>query len=131
MSAFAAVGVIVSDIERAADFYRKLGVAFPIPADADGHGHTEAQLPGGLRFMLDTEETISSIDPNWSRGQGGHSIGLAFECASPTDVNDTYTRMLGEGGTSYKEPWDAFWGQRYAQIKDPDGNILDLFAPLS
>ena len=27
-------------------------------------------------------------------------------------------------------PWDAFWGQRYAQVKDPDGNVVDLFAPL-
>lgn len=22
-------------------------------------------------------------------------------------------------------------GQRYAQVKDPDGNIIDLFAPIS
>ena len=30
----------------------------------------------------------------------------------------------------HKEPWDAFWGQRYASVKDPDGNQIDLFAPL-
>jgi uncharacterized glyoxalase superfamily protein PhnB len=29
-----------------------------------------------------------------------------------------------------KEPWDAFWGQRYAAVGDPDGNLIDLFAPL-
>jgi hypothetical protein len=23
-----------------------------------------------------------------------------------------------------------FWGMRYAQVKDPDGNIVDLFADL-
>jgi uncharacterized glyoxalase superfamily protein PhnB len=28
------------------------------------------------------------------------------------------------------EPWDADWGQRYAQVKDPDGNSVDLFAAL-
>jgi hypothetical protein len=25
---------------------------------------------------------------------------------------------------------DAFWGQRYATVLDPDGNPVDLFAPL-
>jgi catechol 2,3-dioxygenase-like lactoylglutathione lyase family enzyme len=29
-----------------------------------------------------------------------------------------------------KEPYDAFWGQRYANVADPDGNAVDLFAPL-
>jgi hypothetical protein len=28
------------------------------------------------------------------------------------------------------EPWDAFCGQRYAEVEDPDGNVVDLFAPL-
>ena len=27
-------------------------------------------------------------------------------------------------------PWDAFWGQRYAIVTDPDGNHVELFAPL-
>jgi hypothetical protein len=30
----------------------------------------------------------------------------------------------------YKEPWDAFWGQRYAIVLDPDGNHVELSAPL-
>lgn len=28
-------------------------------------------------------------------------------------------------------PWDAFWGQRYGILNDPDGNTIDLFCPLS
>lgn len=38
--------------------------------------------------------------------------------------------MIAEGFNGKKEPWDAFWGQRYAQIEDPDGHTVDLFAPL-
>ena len=34
------------------------------------------------------------------------------------------------GATTHKEPWDAFWGMRYAELKDPDGTVLDLYAPL-
>ncbi len=29
----------------------------------------------------------------------------------------------------HKEPWNALWGRRYTQAKDPDGNVVDLFAP--
>ena len=36
-----------------------------------------------------------------------------------------------ESYEGHKAPWDAFWGQRYAMIRDPDGNEVDLFAPLS
>jgi uncharacterized glyoxalase superfamily protein PhnB len=130
MAHLAALGVIVSDIERAAAFYRKLGLDFTDPADADGHGHAEATTPGGLRFMLDTLEMVASFDTAWTTPSGGHRIGLAFECDSPGDVDATYERLLKEGASSYKEPWDAFWGMRYAQIHDPDGNVIDLFANL-
>jgi uncharacterized glyoxalase superfamily protein PhnB len=45
-------------------------------------------------------------------------------------VNETYARVMGAGFTGRKEPYDAFWGQRYATVADPDGNVIDLFAPL-
>jgi hypothetical protein len=39
--------------------------------------------------------------------------------------------LTSAGHTGHKEPWDAFWGQRYAEVLDPDGNLIDLFAPLA
>jgi len=41
------------------------------------------------------------------------------------------SELVNAGGQAHKEPWNAFWGQRYAQAKDPDGNVVDLFAPLA
>ena len=38
--------------------------------------------------------------------------------------------LTDEGGTGVLKPWDAFWGMRYAVVHDPDGNPVDLFAPL-
>jgi uncharacterized glyoxalase superfamily protein PhnB len=130
MPKFAALGVIVTDIEHAAAFYRKLGFDFADPADPDGHGHAEAVTTGGLRFMLDTTKTIESFDKSWTRPTGGHMIGIALECASPAEVDEVYERMVSEGAGSHAAPWDAFWGQRYAQITDPDGHVVDLFAQL-
>ena len=125
---FEAFGIVVSDMGRSLAFYRKLGLEFP--DGAEGEGHVEAQLPGGLRYMLDTEEVMRSFDPEWSRPSGGHAVGGAFNCGSPEEVDRVYRELVDAGGSPYKEPWDAFWGHRYAQVADPDGTVIDLFAPL-
>ena len=125
------IGVIVADIDRAVAFYERLGLRFPADPDPMGHGHTEATLPLGLRFTLDQEDTIRSFDPDWSPPSGGHRIAVAFLCDSPQDVDRTFAELLDAGAGSHNEPWDAFWGQRYAQVTDPDGNVVDLFAPIA
>ncbi len=124
------IELIVSDLERAAAFYRRLGLEFPEELDPEGHGHVETTLRGGLRLALDTETTIRSFDPGWSAPTGGHRMAVAFLCDSPEDVDRVYRELTAAGGESHRDPWDAFWGQRYAQVKDPDGNVVDLFAPL-
>jgi uncharacterized glyoxalase superfamily protein PhnB len=55
---------------------------------------------------------------------------LAFLCESPQRVDETFAKITSSGFKANKAPWDAFWGQRYASVRDPDGNSVDLFAPL-
>lgn len=124
------LGVIVSDLHRSIEFYSRLGLEFPADPDPMGHGHVEAPLPGGLRFTLDAEESIMAFDPEWSPPSDGHRVAIAFRCDSAADVDRLHDELVGAGSESYKEPWNAFWGQRYAQLKDPDGNVVDLFATL-
>jgi uncharacterized glyoxalase superfamily protein PhnB len=123
-----AFSIVVSDMARALGFYRKLGLEFP--DGAESNDHVEAQLPGGLRYMIDTETVMKSFDPDWQWPSGGHAVGGAFKCDSPEDVDRVYAELLEAGGSTHKEPWDAFWNHRYAQVKDPDGTVVDLFAPL-
>ena len=125
-----AIGLIVSDLEASVAFYRLLGLEFPVEVDPEGHGHVEAALPGGLRLMLDTVETIHSFDPKWAPPAGGHRSSLAFLCDSPSDVDDQFRRLVAAGARPSLEPWDAFWGQRYAEVVDPDGHVVHLFARL-
>ncbi|MFE4536837.1 VOC family protein [Streptomyces scopuliridis] len=121
-----AIGLVVSDMAASLAFYRLLGV--DIPADADTAAHAEATLPSGLRVLWDTEETIRSFDPGWTRPQGGERIGLAFLCAGPAEVDATYEALLAAGYAGHLKPWDAVWGQRYAVVLDPDGCGVSLFA---
>ncbi|SHG87570.1 VOC family protein [Streptoalloteichus hindustanus] len=125
---FNLVGIVVADMARSLAFYRDLGL--DIPADADHQPHVEVTLPGGLRLAWDTVDTVRSFDPTWTPPTGSGRVGLAFACADPADVDRTYAALVAAGHEGHKEPWDAFWGQRYAVIHDPDGNPIDLFAPL-
>jgi catechol 2,3-dioxygenase-like lactoylglutathione lyase family enzyme len=121
-------GLIVEDMARSLAFYRELGLE--IPAEADREPHVEARLPGGFRLTWDTIETIRGFDPGWQPPTGSHRIGLAFEVDTPADVDATYDKLVSLGHHGHKAPWDAFWGQRYALITDPDGNGVDLYCPL-
>jgi catechol 2,3-dioxygenase-like lactoylglutathione lyase family enzyme len=123
------IGIVVADMPRSLAFYRRLGLE--IPPAADGEPHVEIALPGGLRLAWDTEETIRSFDPAWTPPSGGHRLGLAFLLDSPEAVDRAYEELTAHGHGGHKPPWDAFWGQRYAVVHDPDGNPVDLFAPLS
>ncbi|MEV6110418.1 VOC family protein [Streptomyces sp. NPDC051940] len=126
---FNAIGMAVSDMAASLAFYRLLGL--DVPADAEKEPHVEAELPGGLRLMWDTEETIRSFDPQWQPPTGPGRLALAFACDGPADVDRLYAGLTAAGHDGHKAPWDAFWGQRYAVVRDPDGNHVDLYAALS
>jgi catechol 2,3-dioxygenase-like lactoylglutathione lyase family enzyme len=123
-----AIGIVVSDLGKSLAFYRRLGL--DVPDGAEDQPHVEASLPGGLRVLWDTVETVRSFDPDWEPPSGSPRAGLAFACATAADVDATYESLVGLGYEGHKAPWDAPWGQRYAMIRDPDGNSVDLFAPL-
>jgi len=122
------VGLVTADMPRSLAFYRLLGL--DIPAEADTEPHVEVTLPGGLRLAWDTVDTIRSFDPGWTPPAGGHASSLAFLCDSPAEVDSVTASLEAAGTTVHHQPWDAFWGQRYATVLDPDGNPVDLFAPL-
>ena len=121
-----AIGIVASDMASSIRFYRLLGLDVPETPD---EGHVDTFLPNGVRFMLDTEEVVRSFKEDWSR-ETGNQIGIAFECAGPAEVDEVYARVTGAGFEGEKEPWDAFWGQRYALLRDPDGVEVNLYAAL-
>jgi catechol 2,3-dioxygenase-like lactoylglutathione lyase family enzyme len=121
-----AIGIVSSDMARSIRFYRLLGLEVP---ETPEEGHVDTFLPNGVRLMLDSEEVILSFRPDWVRATG-NQISVALECGSPAEVDEIYARITAVGFHGEKEPWDAFWGQRYAQLADPDGVPVDLYAAL-
>lgn len=122
------IGITVHNMADALRFYRLLGL--DIPQGNDGDSYVDVTTPNGYRISWNTVEMMKSIDPAWVE-PAGHRMTLAFKCNSPAEVDTLYNAITSAGFTGHKPPWDAFWGQRYAVVLDPDGNLIDLFAPLA
>ncbi|MFE7746956.1 VOC family protein [Nocardia sp. NPDC057455] len=122
------IGIVVSDMAASVAFYRRLGLAFPEGSEQEGHA--EAALPNGMRLTLDTEAVIESFHTGWRPPAPGGRVGIAFRCADPAEVDAVYAELVDAGYHGELKPWDAFWGQRYAALLDPDGNGVDLYAAL-
>ena len=121
-----AIGIVASDVGASVAFYRRLGLAFPAGEPDD---HVEAPIgTTGVRVMLDSEEMIKGLDPTYEGNPNGR-VGLAVRLESPGDVDTLYAELAADG-FGRTEPYDAPWGQRYAQVADPDGQAIDLYAAL-
>ncbi|MEO8529987.1 MAG: VOC family protein [Deltaproteobacteria bacterium] len=122
-----AVAVATTDMGRAVAFYTAVGFDFTGVDVAQDHVEPVTK-PGEVRLMIDSAALISSI-LGYAARPASHS-SFALLCEDAAEVNAIAARVARAGFTVEKAPWDAFWGQRYAVVKDPDGYLVDLFAPL-
>lgn len=124
---FDAIGLVAKKLETTTAFYQALGLKFHQVAV----GHWEAKTSSGVRVMLDSVDLIRELNPNWKEPTGSSRVALCFVQESSKQVDILFNRLLEVGGKAIKAPFDAFWGQRYASVADPDGNQVDLFASLA
>ncbi|MGI9658986.1 MAG: VOC family protein [Gaiellaceae bacterium] len=127
MMRFDAIGIVVADMGKALAFYRLLGLDAPL--EADGEGHVEVEVVPGFRVMFDTIEVIERF-ATYEAPSGGRAVSFAVRCDSPAAVDTCFVSVIEAGHVGEAEPFDAFWGQRYATVVDPDGNSVDLYAEL-
>lgn len=122
-----AVAVASSNIKETVKFYTLLG--FKFENFKEDEQHLEPITPdGSARLMIDSVEMIESI-LGYKPVPSNHS-NFAIEYESAEKVNEAAKKLTDNGYTLTKEPWDAFWGQRYCVAKDPDGYLIDLYAKL-
>lgn len=121
------VAVASSDLEKTLGFYKILGFEFPEIMEADRH--IESKYAGaGAALMIDTVDLIEEI--SGEKPVPGTGSAFAIHYAESKEV-DAIVKSLKEAGfTIVKEPWEAFWGQYYAIVADPDGYKVDLYVNL-
>ena len=121
------VTLVVGSTAASADFYRRLGLAFP---DEDSGVHMEIrQAAAPISLELDAVESASLWNASWRSGNGTNVIvGLAVP--DRDSVDRLYADVTGAGHPGVQPPFDAFWGGRYAIVADPDGNQVGLMSPI-
>jgi catechol 2,3-dioxygenase-like lactoylglutathione lyase family enzyme len=119
------VGVIVEDMPRALEFYRRLGV--DVPEGSDGQGHVEVKM-SGLTFFLSTKQANARWDRAPAEPAGGYRIILEFLLGSFAELEAKYAELTGFGYRGHGDPYDVAAGLRFAMVDDPDGNTILLSA---
>ena len=120
-----AIGIACRDVKRSISFYELFDLSF----EEFGEGHYEGVTKSGARIMLDSFDLMKKINPQWQEPERS-GITLCFLESSPLEVDKRFKLIVDAGYAIEKEPWDAVWGQRYASVRDPDGNQVDIFAAL-
>jgi predicted lactoylglutathione lyase len=118
--------VIVQDMDKTVAFYRRLGLA--IEAEP-GSPHVSASFPNGVSLDFDSVDFVPMWDSGWKGTTGGSTL-LNFSAVSRDGVDDLYRTLTDAGYAGRQQPFDAFWGARYAIVDDPDGNGVGLMSPI-
>ncbi|MBX3083998.1 MAG: VOC family protein [Anaerolineae bacterium] len=119
------VGVIIEDMPRAVEFYRRLGL--DIPEGSETKFHVEVKM-GNMTFFLTTKRANARWDPARSDASGGYRIILEFYLKTREAVDAKYAEMIGYGYHGHVAPYEVTPELYFAMIDDPDGNTILLSA---
>jgi PhnB protein len=115
--------IVVDDAPGAIRFYGAVFGADELVRNNAPDGrvmHCELLMYGGRILVIDdfpaSSEEGGVVSP---RRLGGSTVRLHLYVP---DTDAVYERALGAGATSLMEPCDAFWGDRYAIVRDPYGH---------
>jgi predicted enzyme related to lactoylglutathione lyase len=122
------IDIVCADIARTLTFFKVLGLDTPA-RDPDAM-QVQIATPGGASIGLIDEGMMREHNPQWQTPVG-QRVTFACRCDSVTELDAAYARVEAAGFAGLRAPWDAFWGQRYAFLQDPDGNRIDLFAAIT
>lgn len=123
------VNIVVSDMDASVAFYRRLGLEIPDSDPEFQPHHRSARQPDGTDLDIDLDST--AFARHWNAGWRRGGAVLGFSVASREQVDAVYADLTGAGYAGQQEPYDAFWGARYAVVEDPDGNAVGIMSPVS
>ena len=120
--------IVVPDMSAAVDFYGRLGIEIPDTMPEWQAHHRTAETPGDFDIDFDSMAFAAHWNGGWSPSRTG--VILDFRVAGREEVDLLYAELTGAGYAGQQEPYDAFWGARYALVEDPGGNAVGLMSPV-
>jgi predicted enzyme related to lactoylglutathione lyase len=115
--------LITNDVKRLVEFYEPI-----LALKAKKTGEDYAEFPTGVGvlaiFSMDAQEKYI---PGSAKAAKNRSVVLQFRVS---DVDQEYRRLQSRVKSSVKSPTTQPWGTRSIYFRDPDGNLVDFFAPI-
>src|SRR5262245_11319391 len=108
------------------EFYRVLGLDIAAFDPGWEHHHRKATTGDGFEIDLDSQRFARQWNQGWPNDAAGAVIG--FRVVERDTVDELYQRLTSAGYVGQQEPYDAFWGARYAIVADPDGNSVGIMS---
>ena len=111
----------VADLDRARDFYAKLGWT-PVPSPPTVVFY---QLEGMVLGLFPLEPMAEDQGRPGTKLETG-ALALAQNFPDRSSVDAAYEAALDAGATVLKAPEDVFWGGYSGQYMDPDGHVWEV-----
>jgi len=122
---FISIRVITRDILRMVDFYQRMTGIAPKWYTPD---FAEIITPAGT-LAIASERTMQLFAVGAARPAENHSVILELMVV---DVDATYRELASLIGESLlQEPTTMPWGNRSLLFRDPDGNLVNVFTPVT
>lgn len=115
--------LITSNVQRLVEFYEPL---LGIMAKKTGKDYAEFPTGAGVLAIF-SEDAQEKYIPGSAKAATNKSVVLQFRVA---DVDQEYRRLNVLVKTWVKQPADQPWGTRSIYFRDPDGNLVDFYAPI-
>jgi catechol 2,3-dioxygenase-like lactoylglutathione lyase family enzyme len=114
--------LITDDVNRLVKFYESILV---VKAQRSGKDYVEFHTGVGVLAVFSAASQEKYI-PGSAEAAKNKSAILEFQV---TDVDKEYVRLQGLVKTWVKPPSTQPWGTRSIYFRDPDGNLVDFYAP--
>lgn len=85
-------------------------------------------FPNGMNLVLHEPEFARLWDPAYAGSEAGSTV-VDLNLPTRDAVDETHARVVAGGYPSSVEPWDTFFGARYAIACDHDGHRIGLKSP--
>ena len=139
------LGMVVSDVEKAAKFYTKaIGFTevqgFDVPPEMAGDSGLTDYKPFKVRvFVLAEEATATRLKIMEFPGAGSKkvdnqfissSLGYSYLTLLVSDMGAAVERAKQAGVQPVKPPYNLGGDNYLTLVKDPDGNIVEFVGPM-
>lgn len=120
------VNLVTGDLPASVAFYRLLGVEIPDTRPGWNDHHRTAEF--GDNEVVDFDIDSSGFATHWGSGEIPSGPLLSFRFETREAVDGRYAELIDAGYRGLREPYDAFFGARYAIVEDPGGVAVGLMS---